>query len=168
MTKFPLGPLGWYCLIVVGFRFTKEIVGWKVSFKAKTTDWKEALGRALCEKFPLGAQDQRISLISDNGSQPTSVSFMRDTALLVINQIFCSFDNPKGNAETERVIRTVKEELLWLSEFTFTEEARYAIRHWIKEDYNRFYVHSALVYRRPKGFRRQWEQDQPQEADWGA
>jgi hypothetical protein len=30
---------------------------------------------------------------------------MRDTATLGIEQIFTSYDNPKGNAETERMIR---------------------------------------------------------------
>ncbi len=167
MTKFLLGPLGWCYLIIVLDWFSKEIVGWKVSLRAKTADWKEALDRALCEKFPLGARDQGLSLISDNGSQPTSVSFMKDTALLGINQIFCSYDNPKGNADTERVIRTAKEECLWLNEFTFYEEARDAIGHWIEEDYNRLYVHSALGYRSPNEFRRQWEQNQPQEAVLG-
>jgi transposase InsO family protein len=167
MTKFLLGPLGWCYLIIVLDWFTKEIVGWNVSLRAKTADWKEAPDRALCEKFPLGARDQGLGLISDNGSQPTSVSFMRDTALLGINQIFCSYDNPKGNADTERVIGTVKEECLWLNEFTFYEEAHDAIGHWIDEDYNRLYVHSALGYRSRNEFRRQWEQNQPLEAVLG-
>jgi putative transposase len=42
---------------------------------------------------------------------------MRKMALLEIKQIFTSYDNPKGNAETERVMRTIKEELIWLNEF---------------------------------------------------
>jgi len=53
---------------------------------------------------------------------------MRDMALLGIKQIFTPYDNPKGNAETERVIRTIKEELIWLNEFGSLEEARENIR----------------------------------------
>ena len=62
---------------------------------------------------------------------------MTETAGLDINQIFCSYDNPRGNAETERVIRTIKEELLWLNEFGSFEEAESRIGAWIEEDYNR-------------------------------
>jgi transposase InsO family protein len=160
MTKFLLGPLGWCYLIVVLDWFTKEIVGWNLSLRAKTSEWKEALDRALCERFPWGVRDEGLNLVSDNGSQPTSVAFMTDLALLGINQIFCSYDNPKGNADTERVIRTIKEEVLWLNDFGSFEEARAAIGPWIREDYNRLYVHSALGYRSPEEFRQQWAQSQ--------
>ena len=160
MTKFLLGPLGWGYLIVVLDWYTKERVGWNLSLRAKTPEWKEALDAALCGKFPWGARDQGLNLVSDNGSQATSVAFMKDTAELGINQIFCSYDNPRGNAETERVIRTIKEEVLWLNEFSSFEEARAAIGVWIGEDYNRLYVHSALGYRSPDEFRQQWIQSQ--------
>ncbi len=107
-----------------------------------------------------GARGQGPSLISDNGSQPTSVSFMTETARLDINQIFCSYDNPRGNVETERVIRTIKEELLWLNEFSSFEEAEARIPAWIGEDYNRLYVHSAQGYLSPEEFAQEWVQSQ--------
>jgi len=160
MTKFILGSSGWCYLVVVLDWYTKEIVGWKVSLRAKTSEWKEALDRALCQKFPSRVRGQGLNLISDNGSQPTSVAFMTETAGLDINQIFCTYDNPRGNAETERVIRTIKEELLWLNEFGFFEEAETRIAAWIEEDYNRLYVHSALGYLSPEDFAQQWAQTQ--------
>lgn len=160
MTKFLLGSLGWCYLIIVLDWYTREIVGWNLSLRARTSEWKEALERALGEKFPWGVRGQGLSLISDNGCQPTSLTFMRDTAELGIQQIFCSYDNPRGNAETERVIRTVKEECLWLNEFSCFEQAREAIEKWIREDYNRLYVHSALGYRSPEEFYQQWVQRQ--------
>jgi len=46
------------------------------------------------------------------------------TATLDVEQIFTSFNNPKGNAETGRFRRTLKEELLWLEEFAGLEDAR--------------------------------------------
>jgi transposase InsO family protein len=55
----------------------------------------------------------QLSLVSDNGSQPSSERFMKDCSILGIKQIFASYDNPKGNADTERVIRTIKEDLIW-------------------------------------------------------
>ncbi len=160
MTKFLLGSSGWCYLIVVLDWYTKELVGWKLSLRAKTSEWKEALDRALCKKFPCGVRGQGLSLISDNGSQPTSVAFMTETAGLGINQILCSYDNPRGNAETERVIRTIKEELLWLNEFGSFEEAEARIGVWIAQDYNRLYVHSALGYLSPEEFAQQWVQTQ--------
>lgn len=63
-------------------------------------------------EFSEGVRGKRLKLISDNGSQPTSTSFMRDMATLDIEQIFTSYNNPKGNADTERVIRTIKEEII--------------------------------------------------------
>jgi len=167
MTKFMMPGLGWCYLIVVLDWYTKKIVGWKVSLRARTLEWKDALDLAICEEFPWGARDQGLKLISDNGSQPTSVSFMRNTSLMGIEQIFCSYNNPKGNAETERVIRTIKEELLWLNEFTSFEESRDGIENWIREDYNRLYVHSALGYQSPEEFQQQWECLLAQEAALG-
>jgi hypothetical protein len=37
---------------------------------------------------------------------------------LGITQAFTSYNNPKGNADTERMMRTLKEELVWLREWT--------------------------------------------------
>ena len=34
-----------------------------------------------------------------------------------VKQIFASYNNPKGNADTERVIRTIKEDFVWTREF---------------------------------------------------
>ena len=93
-----------------------------------------------------------LKLVSDNGSQPTSTSFMRDMKVLGIEQIFTSYDNPKGNAETERMMRTIKEEVIWLNEFSSLEEARQKIGRWIEVDYNQLYVHSELGYRSPEEF----------------
>ena len=53
-----------------------------------------------------------LKLISDNSSQPTSLNFMKVCFNLGIQQIFTSYNNPKGSADTEKMIRTMKEELL--------------------------------------------------------
>ncbi len=73
---------------------------------------KRALEMGVNSEFSEGVRGKRLKLISDNGSQPTSTSFMRDMATLDIEQIFTSYNNPKGNADTERVIRTIKEEII--------------------------------------------------------
>ncbi len=42
---------------------------------------------------------------------------MKECSALEIKQIFTCYNNPKGNADTERVIRTVKEDLIWIKEW---------------------------------------------------
>ena len=43
---------------------------------------------------------------------------MKACSTLSIHQAFTSYHYPKGNADTERVIRTLKEECLGLQEWT--------------------------------------------------
>ncbi|WP_373920416.1 transposase [Thermodesulfovibrio sp. Kuro-1] len=144
MTKFML--IGWAYLVIVLDWYTKKIVGWNLSLRSRSLQWKEAMDMAIQREFPEGVRGKGLKLVSDNGSQPTSTSFIREMALLGIEQIFTSYDNPKGNAETERIMRTIKEELIWLNEFSNFEEARDRIREWITNDYNKLYVHSKLGY----------------------
>ena len=65
-----------------------------------------------------------------------------------IEQIFTSYNNPKGNADTERMIRTMKEELRWLREWESERELSLELDKWV-EYYNRNYLHSAHGYRTP-------------------
>ncbi|MFA5250413.1 MAG: integrase core domain-containing protein [Parachlamydiales bacterium] len=62
-----------------------------------------------------------------------------------------SYNNPKGNADTERLMRTMKEECLWLTEWTSFEQLKKALDNWISF-YNREYPHSALGYKSPDEF----------------
>ena len=55
--------------------------------------------------------------MSDNGSQPTTLNFMKASSNLEVEHIFTSCNNLKGNADTERMIRTMKEEPNWLKEW---------------------------------------------------
>jgi putative transposase len=54
----------------------------------------------------------------------------------------------KGNADTERMIRTMKEELFWLREWKGEAELSKELDKWI-EYYNGSYLHSAHGYRTP-------------------
>jgi len=87
----------------------------------------------------------------------------RSDASEFFNKLFTSYDNPKGNADTERMMRTIKEEVIWLHEFTSLTEAKEVIRDWIAK-YNREYVHSALGYLSPLEFVQKFYQNYCQEA----
>ncbi|GCD80711.1 transposase InsO family protein [Schleiferia thermophila] len=152
MTKFMIPTIGWVYLVIVLDWYTKKIVGWNLSLRSRAVEWKEALEAAINEEFSDGVRGKGLKLISDNGSQPTATSFMRDMAVLGIEQIFTSYDNPKGNADTERVMRTIKEEVIWLNEFGSLEQARQRLKRWIEVEYNRLYVHSVLGYKSPEEF----------------
>lgn len=152
MTKFMISSLGWVYLIIVLDWYTKKIVGWDLSLRGRSKEWRQALEVALEREFPDGVRGRGLKLISDNGSQPTSVSFMRDMATLGIEQIFTSYDNPKGNADTERIMRTIKEEVIWLNDFSSLEEAKGKIGQGMEVDYNKFYVHSGLGYSSPEEY----------------
>jgi len=75
------------------------------------------LNQAVDHYFPKGIKKSvktPLYLGSDNGCQlTTSLSCMHACTDLEIKQTFISWSNPKGNADTERVIRTLKENLVW-------------------------------------------------------
>jgi putative transposase len=68
-----------------------------------------------------------------------------------IHQTFTSYNNPKGNADTERFMRTLREEPLWLPEWTYPFELMRALKDRLVH-YNEQYLHAALGYRSPWQF----------------
>jgi putative transposase len=118
MTKVLVHGFGWVYIVVVLDWYTKLIVGDYAGMQCKSEHWLAALETAVNRQFPEGVQGRGLALMSDNGCQPTSTAFMRACPTLGIQQAFTSYNNPKGNADTERVIRTLKEECLWLHEWT--------------------------------------------------
>lgn len=160
MTKFLVSSVGWVYLVIVLDWYTKKIVGWDMSLRSRTEDWKNAVEMAINNQFPYGVRGQGLKLVSDNGCQPTSTSFMKEMSELEIEQIFTSYNNPKGNAETERMMRTIKEEVIWLNEFASFEEAKMVIGKWFEKDYNKFYPHSKLDYKSPEEFEKQYYQSE--------
>lgn len=168
MTKIRMATWGWLYLTVVLDWYTKEIVGYSLSMQSKTDDWLNALEMAVNNRFPTGiresisatpvllggsasgGKEQKLFLISDNGCQPTSRRFMMSCSLLGLKQIFTTWSNPKGNSDTERVMRTIKpacrqgrEDIVWPYDWDnpFDFEAR--LSKWIY-DYNNDYPHQSL------------------------
>jgi putative transposase len=139
---------GWVYIVIVLDWYSKKVVGDYSGIQATSRHWLEALEQGLNRQFPDGVRGHELHLMSDNGSQPTSLRFMKACSSLKINQAFTSYNNPKGNADTERMMRTMKEELLWLREWSGATELSEELDRWI-EYYNERYLHSALGYRPP-------------------
>lgn len=148
MTKVFIEGSGWVYITIVLDWFTKKIVGLSSGSRSKACDWIQALDEGVNRQFPHGARGKNLKLVSDNGCQPTSKSYMQYCSSVEIEQIYTSYSNPKGNAETERFMRTMKEELLWIREWQNEEEMTLALKEW-SEEYNNNYLHSSLKYRSP-------------------
>ncbi len=149
MTKVKVDGFGWVYIVVVLDWCTKKVVGYYAGLQCAGRHWLEALEMAVSRQFPGGVRDKGLSLMSDNGCQPTSIGFMKACSVLGINQAFTSYNNPKGNADTERFFRTLKEEFLWLRERSNPFELLNELGDWITS-YNTDYLHSALGYRSPE------------------
>ena len=155
MTKVLIDDFGWIYVVLVLDWYTKKIVGHYAGLQAKTWHWLVAVNTAVQEQFPDGAKDQGLSLMADNGCQPTAVAFMQACRAMSITQAFTSYNNPKGNADTERMMRTLKEELVWIHEWKSPVEFFEALEGWVKKSNNE-YLHSALGYQTPMAFEHQY------------
>lgn len=156
MTKVMIPHHGWAYLHVVLDWYSKKIVGWSINNNSKTQVWIDALEMAVMKQMPAGTREHKmLQLVSDNGSQPTSKTFGKHCRLLSINQIFTSYSNPKGNADTERIMRTIKEELVSINEFKSLRDFKERFDDWV-EWYNEEYPHSALGYKPPYQVEREY------------
>jgi putative transposase len=155
MTKIMVEGYGWIYVVIVLDWFTKKIAGYYIGSPCKARHWLDALNMAANNHFPEGIRGHGVKLMSDNGCQPTSDAFMSASASMGIEQAFTSYNNPKGNADTERMMRTMKEEFFWLKEWTSPFVLGKEFAEWAKK-YNESYLHSALGYRSPEQFEKQY------------
>ncbi|MHC4139961.1 MAG: integrase core domain-containing protein [Planctomycetota bacterium] len=79
---------------------------------------------------------------------------MNECSVLEIKQIFTCYNNPKGNADTERVIRTIKEDLIWIKEWKSPSQLEEELKAWIAK-YNTDFPHSSLNYKTPEQFEKE-------------
>ncbi len=152
---------GWAYVVLVVDWYSKKVVGHYCGEQSKAWHWLAALNKAINRQFPAGIRDMEteLNLMSDNGSQPTSRSFMETCAGLRIKQAFTAYNNPKGNADTERMMRTLKEELCWLHEWQSVDVLKTALDRFV-EDFNDGYLHSALGYKTPNAFEKEHFENQ--------
>lgn len=155
MTKVMIDGFGWLYVVIVLDWYTKKIVGYYAGIQSKAAHWLAALNMAVNRQFPNGVRGQELHLMSDNGCQPTAESFMHACRSMGINQAFTSYNNPKGNADTERMMRTIKEELVWLKEWRSPFDFAARFQQWAEVDYNQNYRHSTLKNKTPLMFEKE-------------
>jgi len=149
MTSFALSNLTALYLVMVTDCYTRKIVGWTLDRRCRAGEWVGALRMALeSEDLTTKAACKKLTLRSDNGSQPCSKKFVEYLGKTGVQGQYTGYNAPDDNAYIERVIRTVKEEEIWPNFYDTIAEARAAIEAYVNY-YNNERIHSALDYRTP-------------------
>ena len=113
--------------------------------------WLAALDRAGNRQFPNGAQGPGVCLLRANGGQPTAVAFRQAWTTLGLQHACTSDHPPQGKADTERMMRPLTEECVWLQAWTSPAARMRALATWMAYD-NNHDLHSALGYKTPRPF----------------
>jgi transposase InsO family protein len=91
---------------------------------------------------------QGLALRHDHGSQYMSHVFQEELTFLGITSSPAFVCEPEGNGCAERFIRTLKENLLWLTTFDTVEELRLAL-HAFQRQYNTTWLIGRHGYKTP-------------------
>jgi transposase InsO family protein len=136
---------------------TAELVGVHAAKRATRYEALEPLRQGIRRCFGTIAENvaHGLTLRHDHGSQYVSDAFQRELAFLGIESSPAFVRAPEGNGCAERVIRTLKEQLLWVRSFATVEELRLALIAWA-ELYNREWMIERHGFRSPAAARREF------------
>lgn len=129
--------------------FTRSIRGWH-------------LGRGLDQGLTLAALERALVVAvpqlhhSDQGVQYAATAYVERLQKLNVNLSMAAIGEPRENGYAERLMRTVKEEEVDLSEYQDFADARRQITRFLDDVYNVKRIHSSLGYLTPKEFEEQW------------
>ena len=154
ITYIRLGCSYVYLAIVMDV-FSRCIRGWQLS-------------RSLGQELTLGALRQALQTgavprihHSDQGGQYAAKAYVAQLQRLGAQISMAAAGKPGENGYVERVIRTIKEEEVYLSDYRSMAEARQQLGHFIEEVYQHKRIHSALGYMTPAQFEAAWWQNPP-------
>jgi transposase InsO family protein len=145
---------GFVYLAVIMDVFTRAIRGWNLSRSLDTELTLTALQRALSLCIPEMHH-------SDQGVQYAAHAY---TDLLKHYEVQISMatqGKPEENGYAERLMRTIKEEEVDLSEYTDFADVYRQIGRFLEDVYNTKRIHSALGYLTPVEFEAIWRMAQP-------
>ena len=133
--------------------FTRSIRGWELSRSLDQQLTLSALRRALADHGPHIHH-------SDQGVQYAATAY---TDLLIKYSVQISMatvGKAEENGYAERLIRTIKEEEVDLSDYQDFADAYAQIGHFIEQVYQYKRMHSALGYLTPAEFEAVWQREQ--------
>jgi putative transposase len=143
---------GWVYLAVTLDRFSRRVVGWQLKPTLETPLVTEALERAQKERCPLPG----LLHHSDRGVQYVSGGFQRLLQTHGIEQSMSRKGNCYDNALAESFFATFKAECLGAHVPATCQEARTMVFDYIETFYNPKRLHSALGFKSPVDFERQF------------
>ena len=153
ITYIKLGSGTFVYLAVILDVFTRALRGW-------------ALSHGLGEELSLAALHQALAHgcptihHSDQGVQYAATGYVEVLTAHGIQISMAEVGQSQQNGYAERVIRTIKEEEVYLSDYQSYEEALQQIGHFIDDVYLTKRIHSALGYLTPAEFEAQWQKEQ--------
>jgi transposase InsO family protein len=133
---------GTFCyLACLQDKFTRRIVGWKVS--------ERMTAQLVIDVF---LQARRRGLITDQGSQYAAVEYRRLLYIGGFRQSMSRKGNCYDNAQAESFFSRFKAELVEGGIFESIEDAKSEVFSYIEGYYNRIRLHSGLNYQSPLQF----------------
>jgi putative transposase len=129
--------------------FTRCIRGWHLGRSLEQELTLASLSRALEH----GGPDIHHS---DQGVQYAATAYVAMLKAREVKISMASVGEPEENPYAERVMRTIKEEEVDLSEYEDFGEALRGLGRFLDEVYNRKRIHSSLGYLTPAEFEQQW------------
>jgi transposase InsO family protein len=122
------------CVFVCVDHCTAELLGVHAAKSATRWEALEPVKQAVRETYGAIRKDVAagLSLRHDHGTQYCADDFQREIAFLGIESSPSFVRAPEGNGCAERIIRTLKEQLLWVRNFDTVEELRVALLAWQK------------------------------------
>jgi putative transposase len=130
--------------------FTRIIRGWHLSRSIDHELTLAALNKALSTgKFPEIHH-------SDQGRQYFADAYLKRLKSFEVQISFADKGKPTQNAYAERVIRTIKDEEVYLNEYQDFQDADRQIGKFIDDVYAKKRIHSSIGYLTPVEFEQQW------------
>ena len=136
-------------LAVIMDVFTRCLRGWR-------------LGRSLEQGLTLAALERALLVAtpqihhSDQGVQYAATAYVERLQKLSVQPSMAAIGEPRENGYAERLMRTIKEEEVDLSEYHDFADAHRQITRFLDDVYNIKRIHSALGYLTPLEFEQQW------------
>ncbi len=133
--------------------FTRAIRGWHLGKSLDGTLTVTALERALTRHRPEIHH-------SDQGVQYAATDYVNRLRQVDAVLSMAAVGEPRENGYAERLMRTIKEEAVDLSEYQDYDDAYAQLGGFLDAVYNVKRIHSALGYLTPREFEQQWRKEQ--------
>jgi transposase InsO family protein len=140
-------------LAVIMDVFTRCVRGWELGRSLDQALTLRALGRALRGRRPEVHH-------SDQGVQYAATAYVERLTAVGAAISMAAVGAPEENGYAERLMRTIKEEEVDLSEYEDFADARRQLGRFLDAVYNRKRIHSSLGYLTPREFEQQWLKQQ--------